>query len=62
MGSNCEDIQQGQCRFQVWDLSGADSMRGAWAAYCQGTHAVVYVIDASDENPQKMQQSKTELM
>ena len=51
MGSNCEEVAQGNMRFQIWDLSGAENMRGSWDAYCQGTHAVVYVCEASDENP-----------
>jgi ADP-ribosylation factor-like protein 5B len=34
VGSNCEEVVQGNMRFQIWDLSGAESMRGAWSTYC----------------------------
>ena len=33
MGANCEEVQQGNMRFQIWDLSGAENMRGAWSGY-----------------------------
>ena len=34
VGSNCEEVSQGNMRFQIWDLSGAENMRGAWSTYC----------------------------
>jgi ADP-ribosylation factor-like protein 8 len=48
MGSNCEEITQGNIKLQVWDLSGHESTRQAWMSYCQGVHAVIFVVDASD--------------
>jgi len=40
----------------VWDLSGHESTRQAWASYCIGVHAVIYVIDASEGNENKAQE------
>jgi GTPase SAR1 family protein len=48
IGSNCEMVQVGNLRFQVWDLAGQANLRQAWATYYPATHAVIVVVDSTD--------------
>jgi ADP-ribosylation factor related protein 1 len=32
-----------------WDLGGAASLRSIWEKYYAETHAIIYVVDAADE-------------
>lgn len=49
IGSNVEQVDHNNVKFQVWDLGGQENLRSSWDTYYAGTSAVIYVIDAADE-------------
>lgn len=48
IGSNVEEVVDGNIRLQVWDLGGQESLRPSWSAYFTSTSAVIFVVDSSD--------------
>jgi ADP-ribosylation factor-like protein 5B len=60
IGSNVETLNRNGLRMQVWDLGGQENLRQSWDAYYQKTHAVIFVVDASDLNRDSVQTSKME--
>ncbi|KAL3675499.1 hypothetical protein R1sor_025447 [Riccia sorocarpa] len=48
VGSNVEELQYKNLRFEVWDLGGQERLRASWATYYRGTHALVMVVDSTD--------------
>ena len=49
IGSNVEEINYDNVKFQAWDLGGQESTRSLWDVYYMNTDAVVYVIDSHDD-------------
>ena len=49
IGSNVEEINYDNVKFQAWDLGGQESTRSVWDVYYMNTDAVVYVIDSQDD-------------
>ena len=49
IGSNVEELNYNNVKFQAWDLGGQESTRSVWDVYYMNTDAVVYVIDSQDE-------------
>eukprot|EP00708_Paratrimastix_pyriformis_P001580 GAFH01000117.1.p1 GENE.GAFH01000117.1~~GAFH01000117.1.p1 ORF type:complete len:367 (+),score=72.34 GAFH01000117.1:534-1634(+) len=45
IGFNVEDVGQ---RFSIWDVGGNCKIRQLWRHYLEDTHAVLYLVDASD--------------
>ena len=50
IGSNMEELQYENVKFQAWDLGGQESTRSVWDVYYMNTDGVIYVIDSQDEN------------
>jgi len=48
IGSNVEEIQYKNLKFQMWDLGGQENLRKTWTTYYEGAHAIVLVIDSTD--------------
>eukprot|EP01027_Heterolobosea_sp_BB2_P010835 GEZU01015844.1.p1 GENE.GEZU01015844.1~~GEZU01015844.1.p1 ORF type:complete len:222 (-),score=42.71 GEZU01015844.1:43-708(-) len=48
IGSNVEEVQHKNVRFQVWDLGGQESLRPTWSVYYVNTQAVIMVVDSTD--------------
>jgi ADP-ribosylation factor-like protein 5B len=48
IGSNVEEVVEGNVRLQVWDLGGQESLRPSWSAYFTSTAAIIFVVDSSD--------------
>jgi len=40
IGSNVEEINLNNVKFQAWDLGGQESMRSVWDAYYNGTDVI----------------------
>merc|ERR1712050_178118 len=36
--------------FTVWDVGGRDKVRPLWRHYCQGTNALIFVVDSNDRD------------
>ena len=49
IGSNVEELQYNNVKFQAWDLGGQESTRSVWDVYYMNTDAIVYVIDSIDD-------------
>ncbi|GMT14972.1 hypothetical protein PFISCL1PPCAC_6269, partial [Pristionchus fissidentatus] len=47
-GFNVKTINSHGITLNVWDIGGQRAIRPYWTNYYPGTHAVIYVIDASD--------------
>jgi len=59
IGSNVESVVHKNVRFEVWDLGGQHSIRSTWPTYYTNTHAVIMVVDSTDEK--RIQLTKHEL-
>eukprot|EP00808_Paulinella_micropora_P028122 g61791.t1 len=49
VGLNIGRLDLPEAKLMIWDLGGQDSLRVLWDKYYAETHAVIYVIDSSDE-------------
>ena len=58
IGSNVEELQYNNVKFQAWDLGGQESTRSVWDVYYMNTDAIVYVIDSIDD--EYYEESKTQ--
>ncbi len=50
IGSNVEEVTHQNVKLQVWDLGGQESLRAAWDAYYENAEAVIYVVDAAEND------------
>lgn len=50
VGFNMRRVQKGGVTLKIWDLGGQARFRTMWERYCRGVSAVVFVIDAADED------------
>jgi small GTP-binding protein len=48
IGFNVETISYPGLSIKLWDVGGQEHMRPLWRHYFPGTHALIFVIDASD--------------
>ncbi|KAK9830056.1 hypothetical protein WJX72_009458 [[Myrmecia] bisecta] len=48
VGSNVEQIEFQNLKFEVWDLGGQANLRPSWATYYRSTDAVIVVLDSTD--------------
>ncbi|KAJ6661071.1 hypothetical protein lerEdw1_016872 [Lerista edwardsae] len=70
-GLQYEEDHQGKCHYkgdleflipispQLWDIGGQPRFRSMWERYCRGVSAIVYMVDAADQ--EKIEASKNEL-
>lgn len=49
VGFNVETVNYKNLEFTIWDIGGQDTLRPLWHHYYQGSDAVIYVLDSSDE-------------
>lgn len=59
VGFNVETVQLGKLDMTIWDIGGQDKIRKLWRHYYQSTHAIVFVVDASDT--ERIEEAKEEL-
>lgn len=50
VGFNMRRVQKDGVTLKMWDLGGQARFRTMWERYCRGVTAVVFVIDAADED------------
>lgn len=50
VGLNVGRVEAFKSQLIFWDLGGQSGLRSIWDKYYDETHAVVYVVDASNEN------------
>ncbi|GMR50805.1 hypothetical protein PENTCL1PPCAC_19901, partial [Pristionchus entomophagus] len=56
VGFNMRKITKGN----LWDIGGQPRFRSMWERYCRGVNAIVFMVDAADED--KLEASRNELM
>ena len=59
VGFNVETLEIGKLNMTIWDVGGQDKIRKLWRHYYQNTHALVFVVDASDT--ERIPEAKEEL-
>jgi len=59
VGFNMRKVTKGNVTIKVWDIGGQPRFRSMWERYCRGVNAIVYMVDAADQ--EKVEASKTEL-
>jgi ADP-ribosylation factor-like protein 8 len=58
VGFNMRKITKGNVTIKVWDIGGQPRFRSMWERYCRGVNAIVYMVDAADQD--KLEASKNE--
>lgn len=59
VGFNMRKITKGNVTIKLWDIGGQPRFRSMWERYCRGVNAIIFMVDAADED--KLQASKNEL-
>ena len=59
VGFNVEQVNYKNITFTVWDVGGQDKIRKLWRHYYIGTHGLIFVVDANDE--ERLELATTEL-
>jgi len=59
VGFNMRKIHKGAVTIKLWDIGGQPRFRSMWERYCRGVNAIVYMVDAADED--KIEASRNEL-
>ncbi|XP_066976372.1 ADP-ribosylation factor-like protein 4C [Macrobrachium rosenbergii] len=60
VGFNCEKVRVGGSVWAVWDVGGAERVRGLWTAYTRATDALVFVVDSSS-SWERLEEARLEL-
>lgn len=50
VGFNMRKVTKGGVVIKMWDLGGQPRFRSLWERYCRGVQAIVYVVDAADQD------------
>ncbi|KAJ3674282.1 hypothetical protein LUZ60_004898 [Juncus effusus] len=50
VGFNMKKVTKGNVTIKLWDLGGQPRFRNMWERYCRAVSAIVYVVDAADED------------
>jgi len=59
IGSNLEEVQYKNLKFQMWDVGGQEKLRTQWSSYYENAHAVIMVVDSTDT--ERIDTAKAEL-
>jgi len=47
---NFRKVRRGNVTLKIWDVAGQPKFRSMWERYCSGVDAVIFVVDASDQD------------
>ncbi|KAJ1397286.1 Small GTP-binding protein domain [Sesbania bispinosa] len=50
VGFNMKKVTKGNVTIKLWDLGGQPRFRSMWERYCRAVSAIVYVVDAADND------------
>ncbi|XP_073296326.1 ADP-ribosylation factor-like protein 8a [Primulina huaijiensis] len=50
VGFNMRKVVKGNVTMKLWDLGGQPRFRSMWERYCRAVSAIVYVVDAADQD------------
>ena len=59
VGFNMRKISKGNVTIKLWDIGGQPRFRTMWERYCRGVNAIVYMVDAANQDT--LGAAKTEL-
>ncbi|VDN07954.1 unnamed protein product [Thelazia callipaeda] len=60
VGFNMRKITKGNVTIKLWDIGGQPRFRSMWERYCRGVNAIIFMVDAADED--KLEASRMELI
>ncbi|KAL3311172.1 hypothetical protein Ciccas_010250 [Cichlidogyrus casuarinus] len=58
IGSNVGELTWNNFNLLFWDIGGQKSLRPSWNTYYPGTHYIVFVVDSTDKNEQRIETLK----
>ncbi|KAG9294399.1 hypothetical protein G9A89_001904 [Geosiphon pyriformis] len=61
IGFNVESVTINKLNMTIWDIGGQDAIRPLWRHYYTNVGAVVFVYDAADRDPIRIQKARQEL-
>lgn len=61
VGFNVETIRYKNISFTVWDVGGQYKIRALWRYYYSGVDAAIFVVDASDTQPDRLDECRDEI-
>jgi ADP-ribosylation factor 1/2 len=50
IGFNVESVQYKKLHMMIWDVGGQEKIRQLWRYYFEGSHAIIFVVDAHDRD------------
>jgi ADP-ribosylation factor related protein 1 len=59
-GLNVADLIVMGLKVKMWDMGGKKDFRSMWKEYYKSCHALIYVVDASDPDVERLEESKRE--
>eukprot|EP01041_Mallomonas_annulata_P003353 gene3353-6637_t len=59
VGFNVETVRYKNIEFTCWDIGGQNKIRQLWHHYYEGTHGVIFTVDANDRS--RLEEAKYEL-
>ncbi|CAL6007889.1 ADP-ribosylation_factor 1 [Hexamita inflata] len=62
IGFNVETVKRNKLALTLWDVGGQEKIRPLWKHYLQNTLVLFYVIDSSERNFQRVQETKNQLV
>ncbi|CAL6101230.1 ADP-ribosylation_factor [Hexamita inflata] len=62
IGFNVETVKRNKLSLTLWDVGGQEKIRPLWKHYLQNTLVLFYVIDSTQRDFQRIQETKIELI
>ncbi|CAL6106973.1 ADP-ribosylation_factor 1 [Hexamita inflata] len=62
IGFNFETIQTQRQNVSIWDVGGEIKQRNLWSYHTVGTNILIFVIDSTERDYNRVQQTKAELL
>ncbi len=61
MGFNVETVEYKNIRFTVWDIGAQTKIRTLYRVYLENTQGLIFVVDSSDKEKERIELAKEEL-
>ncbi|GIQ90578.1 small GTPase superfamily, ARF type, partial [Kipferlia bialata] len=61
IGFNCETVEYKNISFTMWDVGGQDTIRPLWKHYYSHGSGLIFVVDSSDRDPERIDDAREEL-
>jgi len=61
IGFNVEEVEYKGVKITMWDIGGQDKIRALWRHYYENVQCIIYVVDSTDDNPDRINQNIHEI-